>query len=261
VESQPLDRYRRLVELSPDGILISQDNRLVFVNPAALRLFGASAPEQVIGRSPFDVFHPDSHALMRERMGLMLAGESVPPAEEKIVRLDGGVTDVEVNSTRLDESPGEVIQVIVRDISERKRAIALLRQNEERLTLAFAGAQEGVWDWNLETGAVVYSPRWKEMLGYSEGEIAPHVSAWERLLHPDDVHASGWAARRSREEETPTRASSGSATRTATTFTSSPAAFLCAVPKPDVSYASSARTSTSRNKGEPRRRCGKARSA
>jgi len=187
VESEPLDRYRRLVELSPDGILISQDNRLVFVNPAALRLFGASAPEQVIGRSPFDVFHPDSHALMRERMGLMLAGESVPPAEEKIVRLDGGVTDVEVNSTRLDESPGEVIQVIVRDISERKRAVALLRQNEERLTLAFAGAQEGVWDWNLETGAVVYSPRWKEMLGYSEGEIAPHVSAWERLLHPEDV--------------------------------------------------------------------------
>jgi PAS domain S-box-containing protein len=187
VESEPLDRYRRLVELSPDGILISQDNRLVFVNPAALRLFGASAPEQVIGRSPFDVFHPDSHALMRERIGLMLAGESVPPAEEKIVRLDGGVTDVEVNSTRLDESPGEVIQVIVRDISERKRAVALLRQNEERLTLAFAGAQEGVWDWNLETGAVVYSPRWKEMLGYSEGEIAPHVSAWERLLHPEDV--------------------------------------------------------------------------
>jgi PAS domain S-box-containing protein len=187
VESEPLDRYRRLVELSPDGILISQDNRLVFLNPAALRLFGASAPEQVIGRSPFDVFHPDSHALMRERIGLMMAGESVPPAEEKIIRLDGAVTDVEVNSTRLDESPGEVIQVIVRDISERKRAVALLRQNEERLTLAFAGAQEGVWDWNLETGAVVYSPRWKEMLGYSEGEIAPHVSAWEHLLHPGDV--------------------------------------------------------------------------
>ena len=64
-----------------------------------------------------------------------------------------------------------------------------LRESEERLTLAFAGAQEGVWDWNLETGAVVYSPRWKQMLGYDtehEHEIEPHVSAWERLLHPDD---------------------------------------------------------------------------
>ena len=49
---------------------------------------------------------------------------------------------------------------------------------------AFAGAQEGVWDWNLESGAVVYSPRWKQMLGYADDEIEPHVRAWERLLHP-----------------------------------------------------------------------------
>jgi PAS domain S-box-containing protein len=184
--SEPIDRYRRLVELSPDGILISQDNRIVFLNPAAVRLFGASAPEQVLGKSPFDVFHPDSHALMRTRVARLMSGQSVPPAEEKIVRLDGVVTDVEVNSTRLEGSAGEAIQVIVRDISERKRAEAILRQSEERLTLAFAGAQEGVWDWNRETGAVVYSPRWTEMLGYAEDEIEPHVSAWERLLHPDD---------------------------------------------------------------------------
>jgi PAS domain S-box-containing protein len=186
VESEPRDRYRRLVELSPDGILISQDNRFVFLNPAAMRLFGATTPEQVLGKSPFDLFHPDSHAIIRERIGRMMSGRTVPPAEEKIVRLDGAVTDVEVNSTRLDEAAGETIQVIVRDISERKRAEALLRQNEERLTLAFAGAQEGVYDWNLESGAVVYSPRWKQMLGYAEDEIEPHVRAWERLLHPED---------------------------------------------------------------------------
>jgi PAS domain S-box-containing protein len=186
VESEPRDRHVRLVERSPDGILIFQDSRLVFLNPAAMRLFGASAPEQVVGKLPFDLFHPESHALIRERMARMISGHSVPPAEEKIVRLDGGITDVEVNSTRLDEPDGDSLQVIVRDITERKRAEAILRQNEERLTLAFAGAQEGVWDWNLESGAVVFSPRWKNMLGYAEDEIEPHLSAWERLLHPDD---------------------------------------------------------------------------
>lgn len=72
------------------------------------------------------------------------------------------------------------------DLTERKQNELALRESEERLTLAFDGAQEGVWDWNLETGAVVYSRRWKEMLGYAEHDIEPHVSAWERLLHPDD---------------------------------------------------------------------------
>ena len=77
----------------------------------------------------------------------------------------------------------------MRDITKRKDTEAALRESEERLTMAFAGAQEGVFDWNLETGAVVYSARWKEMLGYADEEIEPHVSAWERLLHPDDRHA------------------------------------------------------------------------
>jgi PAS domain S-box-containing protein len=178
--------YRRLVEFSPDGIFISRDTRIVFLNPAAVRLFGASTPQQVLGKSPFDVFHPESHALIRERIGQLLAGQTVPPAEEKILRLDGGVTDVDVTSALFEDDEGRAIQVVVRDITERKRTEAALRESEERLTLAFAGAQEGVWDWNLETGAVVYSLRWKQMLGYSDEEIEPHVRAWESLLHPDD---------------------------------------------------------------------------
>ena len=48
-----------------------------------------------------------------------------------------------------------------------------------------------MWDWDLETGHVVYSTRWKQMLGYDDHEIESHVSAWERLLHPDDHERAG----------------------------------------------------------------------
>jgi PAS domain S-box-containing protein len=179
------ERYRRLVELSPDGIFINQDSVIVFLNPAAVRLFGATSPDQVLGKSVFDIYHPDSHELIRERIRRLLQGLPAPLVDAKIVRQDGSTVDVEVTSTLLEQE-GRAIQVIVRDITQRKQTERALRESEERLTLAFAGAQEGVWDWNLETGAVVYSTRWKEMLGYEDHEIEPHLSAWERLLHPDD---------------------------------------------------------------------------
>jgi PAS domain S-box-containing protein len=180
------ERYRRVVELSPDGIFITRDSRIVFVNPAAVRMFGASSPSDVLGRSPYDFFHIDQHLHLRDRVSHLLDGRSVPVAEERAVGLDGTVTDVEVACTLFEDSQGRAIQSVMRDITERKRTEAALRESEERLSLAFTGAQEGVWDWNLETGQVVYSARWKQMLGYEDEEVEPHVSAWERLLHPDD---------------------------------------------------------------------------
>jgi PAS domain S-box-containing protein len=178
------DLYRSIVEQSADAIVVCQDARVVFVNPAAVRLVGASSPEQVTGRSPYELFHPDSRPAIHQALGWLCSGEAMPLIEARIVRLDGPSIDVEVGGTLLQQSGA--LQLSVRNITERKRTEAALRESEERLTLAFEGAQEGVWDWNLETGAVVYSPRWKHMLGYADDEIEPHVRAWERLLHPDD---------------------------------------------------------------------------
>ncbi|MDX2367232.1 MAG: EAL domain-containing protein, partial [Colwellia sp.] len=62
-----------------------------------------------------------------------------------------------------------------------------LQSNEERYTLAMKGTQDGLWDWNVLTGEVLYSPRWKSMLGYTENEIKNEFSEWERLMHPDDL--------------------------------------------------------------------------
>jgi PAS domain S-box-containing protein len=175
--------FRVLVDALPDGILIARNGRVEFANPEAVRLFGASNPDEMLGRPVLDLFHAEVREAIRQRLDRTLHGERVPATEQTVVRQDGTAIDVEVSSALLAEGAAALV---VRDIAERKRAEAVLRENEERLTLAFAGAQEGVWDWNLETGAVVYSLRWKEMLGYAEDEIEPHVRAWEGLLHPDD---------------------------------------------------------------------------
>jgi len=62
-----------------------------------------------------------------------------------------------------------------------------LRESQERLQLAVDGADLGMWDWKVQTGEVHFSERWAEILGYSHNEIKSHVSAWEDLLHPEDV--------------------------------------------------------------------------
>ena len=73
------------------------------------------------------------------------------------------------------------------EIAERQRVEAALRKSEERFDLAMRGSNDGLWDWNLETDELYFSPRWKEMLGYTVDEIQNHLDEWSKRLHPDDL--------------------------------------------------------------------------
>lgn len=75
---------------------------------------------------------------------------------------------------------------------ERRKSEQLLHLSEERFMLAMQGASDGLWDWNLETDDVYYSPHWKSMLGYQEDEIEHRLDSWKKLVHPDDKdHITG----------------------------------------------------------------------
>ncbi|TLS67258.1 PAS domain S-box protein [Mariprofundus erugo] len=72
------------------------------------------------------------------------------------------------------------------DINAYKLAEAALKGSEERFALAMAGANDGLWDWDLQTDVVYYSPRWFGMLGYDEDELPASIVTWTQLVHPDD---------------------------------------------------------------------------
>src|ERR1035437_6352851 len=124
-------RYRALVEHAPVAVFVNRAERVVLANAACLRLFGATAPEQLLGKSPFELFHPDFHPVMRERIHqLRDEGKAVPLIEEKIIRLDGTPVDVEVTAAPFQDQGVNAIHVILRDITERKRAEEALRESQ-----------------------------------------------------------------------------------------------------------------------------------
>jgi PAS domain S-box-containing protein len=80
---------------------------------------------------------------------------------------------------------GQMVQIVCIAV-ERKRTMDALQVSEERLNLATHGSNTGIWDWDLETNEVYFSPIWKSMLGYAEHELRGEFSEWNERIHPDD---------------------------------------------------------------------------
>ena len=97
---------------------------------------------------------------------------------------DGRVIERFTQPIQLDGQRARLWSFI--DITERKRMETDLRMSQERLSYALGGANDGIWDWSLETNEVYLSPRWKSMLGYGENELENGYYTWKRLIHPED---------------------------------------------------------------------------
>jgi PAS domain S-box-containing protein len=121
-------RYRALIDSSPDAIFLARDGRFVYVNPATLRLFGAATAEQLLGTPVFDRIHPEYHDRVRARgESIVREQRPVPPLEERYLRLDGSEVEVEVSAAPYVDDQGPANQVIVRDITERRRTARALQ--------------------------------------------------------------------------------------------------------------------------------------
>lgn len=123
------ERYRKLVEMSPEGIALHQEGLMTFINPSGAKILGAAGAEQVIGRSLFDIVHADLHEVVRERMRFLAeTGKQTPWTEEQFVRFDGSVIDVEVSAASFPWQGGQMTQLIFHDITERKQVEARLQR-------------------------------------------------------------------------------------------------------------------------------------
>lgn len=118
------ERYRRLIELSPEAVFVARGGRILFANPAGATLVGARDAGEVIGRSLIDFVHPDSRALTRVKIACIQSEhQTAVTFEKRMVRMDGSTVDVESTVGPLRYGEEEAMLALSRDISERKKAI------------------------------------------------------------------------------------------------------------------------------------------
>lgn len=136
------EKYRTLVEMSPDGIIIHRKGTILYANPAIALMLRVAGPEALVGRDAFSLIYPDYHAVLRQRTNDDLEGKITATTEFRVIRADGTVAVVEGRGRRIRYEGNLAILVVIRDITDRKAAelqvqeyAASLNQSVEDLEL------------------------------------------------------------------------------------------------------------------------------
>ncbi len=190
------ERYRTLVDLSPDAVIVHSGEKVIFVNNAAVKLFKANSINDLIGKPTLDLVHPDSREVVKKRITEMISSKTgVAPVEEKFLRTDGTAVDVEAVATPIMYQGAESIQVIVRDISDRKKAEDLLRQSYfdlEKFKLAVESSDNHIIITDSDGKIIYVNAAAEKTTGYSKDEMMGNrPSLWGGQMSKD-FYANMW---------------------------------------------------------------------
>jgi PAS domain S-box-containing protein len=177
-------RYRRLVELSTDMVAIHSEGRFVYVNAAGVKLMAATSIDDLISKPIFDVVHPDYREMVKLRVRQNEEGQQTPLGEQKMIRFDGQIIDVEATGVPTTYQDKPATQIIIRDITDRKLAENELRRAEEKYRGIFENAVEGIFQSMPHGQFLSVNPAMARMFGYaSPAEMIADCNATGRQYY------------------------------------------------------------------------------
>lgn len=171
-----------------------QDRKIPLeVNDNYVKILGFETKDEIDTSPAFieSLLHPDDMQIFHRERNNHISGNTQRLSVEVRFKTKSGKYKwlaIEGKLTKFDhENKPQILQGFIIDIDKIKQTEAKLKEREERLNLALEGASDGLWDWNLETNEIFYSPAWKKLLGYRDNELVNTYATWEKLVHPDDI--------------------------------------------------------------------------
>ena len=166
------ERYRSLIELAPDAVIVSSGGVIEYANPAAARLLKAAAPKVLLGRGMEAFVHPEHVERYRERLRYLGAGPGATGFEERRLRCaDGSEALVEIASVSFLERGRLVVQTVARDVTEQRDARRVLAERERRFSDVVEASGEYVWETDAQWRYTYLSKRVESVLGYMRAEL------------------------------------------------------------------------------------------
>ncbi|MCE8428213.1 MAG: PAS domain S-box protein [Candidatus Methanoperedens sp.] len=124
------ERYRHLVDLSPYGIAIHLEGKIIYMNLAGAKILGTTDTSLFIGKPVLEIVHPDYHELVKERIQMQEEGKKVPLIEEKFLRVDGTPVDIEIIAIPFNYQGKKAMYGVFQDMTEHKNAERIRLENE-----------------------------------------------------------------------------------------------------------------------------------
>ena len=170
--SEAQERYRSLIELGPDGVMVFSNDIIEYANPAAASLLKAGSAKQLVGMRIEEIVHPEHRARLQERLRYVNAGPGMIDFEDRKLRcLDGSEAMVEAAVVSYLERGRLVMQTVLRDVSAQRKAREALAEREKRFRDVLEASGEYVWETDLAWRYTFLSERVETVLGYRRHEM------------------------------------------------------------------------------------------
>jgi len=187
------EKYRMIYNSTP-AMMHSIDNKgfIISVSDYWTKTLGFNR-EEVIGKKSTD-FLTEKSRRDAEKIYLpyFFKNGYVNDAQYQFKKKNGENIDVLLSAVSETDNDNKIIRslAVLIDVTEKRQIENTLKKTEEQFQLAMDASQDGLYDWDLVTNEIYYSPGWKRMLGYQDHELANDFSIWETLTEPEDVKRS-----------------------------------------------------------------------